>query len=614
MKANTWDYSQQNKQRRSNIYFLIVFSLIWNASRAQNKTKIDSLEVVFLDRKFHKNEELSILNTLAIHHFDTEKKLKYSALLIQRATSKKELGYLLQGYLEIGNAYRLKSDFSDALTHYFKAAQIANAKNFKKRLPVINIAIADVYALLDKKSKALAYYNKSIALLRLEKDSTNLASALLNTGDLYISSNSLDSALVTTREAKTIFEKLKSATGLAYSLGNLGMIYARLKEDTKAEANINRAIMILSIQKDYYPICVYLMIMADIYIEKKEPQKALTYSLRSLALAKKYGLKTEITQSNLKLSKIYESKNDFQKSLWHYKAYTFYNDSIKNIESVKKLAEIQANYEIYKKQLEVNQLSKERRTQRIITIVSWVSVLLLFGLIFGLFRRYKYVKATKKIIEIEKDRSNNLLLNILPEATAQELKENGKVVAKKMESVTVLFSDFVDFTKYSEQMEPEALVQHIDFYFSKFDEIMERFGIEKIKTIGDCYMCAGGLPFASEDHAIKIVAAAQEIIEFVESCSIAIPPQKCCFQIRIGIHTGPVVAGVVGTRKFAYDIWGDTVNIASRMESSSSLGRINISQTTYELVKNHYEFEYRGEIEAKNKGKMKMYFLNQNPH
>lgn len=596
-------------QHKLKLFFTVFFVLYFFQNVAQDKNKIDSLESVYLEKKSTESQELSLLNELAIHHFDTEKKLKYSTLLIQHATAQKAFAYLLQGHIEKGNAYRLKSDFSDALNQYFKAAKIANAKTLKKRLPVINIAIADVYSLLDKKSKALSYYNKSIALLRIEEDSTNLASALLNAGDLYISSNSLDSALITTNESKIIFKKLESKTGLAYSLGNLGMIYAKLKDDKKAEANINKAIKILDIQKDYYPICVYLMIMADIYIEKKEPEKALAYSLRSLVLAKKYTLKKEITESNLKLSKIYESKKEYQKSLLHFKEFAFYNDSIKNIESVKKLGEIQTNYEIYKKQLEVNQLSKEKQTQRIITFVSWICVLLLFGLIFGLFKRYKYVKATKIIIEKEKNLSNSLLLNILPEGTAQELKENGKVVSKKMESVTVLFSDFVDFTKYSEQLDPEELVANIDYYFSKFDEIMERYGIEKIKTIGDCYMCAGGLPFATQDHALKIMQAAIEMMQFVNSCSVATASPKCCFEIRVGIHTGPVVAGVVGTRKFAYDIWGDTVNSAARMESSSIPGRINVSQTTYDLVKGNYEFEYRGEIEAKNKGKMKMYFL-----
>jgi len=220
------------------------------------------------------------------------------------------------------------------------------------------------------------------------------------------------------------------------------------------------------------------------------------------------------------------------------------------------------------------------------------------------------VKETNLIIEKEKDRSEKLLHNILPEETALELKENGKVKAKKFESVSVLFTDFKGFTHFAKDLSPEELVNSVDFYFSKFDEIMEKYGMEKIKTIGDAYMCAGGLPFATEDHAVKMIMAAFEIAEFIEDAKKSLEKGITFFDIRIGINTGPIVAGVVGIHKFAYDIWGDTVNVASRMETLSTPGRINISENTYELVKEVFTCKYRGEIEVKNRGMMKMYFVN----
>ena len=165
------------------------------------------------------------------------------------------------------------------------------------------------------------------------------------------------------------------------------------------------------------------------------------------------------------------------------------------------------------------------------------------------------------------------------------------------------------FTQFSENLSPEALVNIIGFYFSKFDAIIEKYGLEKIKTIGDSYMFAGGLPFPTEDHASKTVNAALEIAEFVALTKKNEKAIKMTFDIRVGINTGPVVAGVVGTKKFAYDIWGDTVNIAARMESNSEAGKINVSQNTYELIKNDFDCEYRGEIGVKNKGMMKMYFV-----
>ena len=176
--------------------------------------------------------------------------------------------------------------------------------------------------------------------------------------------------------------------------------------------------------------------------------------------------------------------------------------------------------------------------------------------------------------------------------------------------MTVLFTDFVGFTSYSQDLEPEELVASVDHYFSKFDQIVERHGLEKIKTIGDAYMCAGGIPEPDEGHVVKIIEVAFEFIGFLNDSKSGMKDSITPFDVRIGLNTGPVVAGVVGTKKFAYDIWGDTVNVASRMESNSEPGRINISEYTYELIKDKFDCEYRGEIKVKNHGTMKMYFVN----
>jgi class 3 adenylate cyclase len=214
-------------------------------------------------------------------------------------------------------------------------------------------------------------------------------------------------------------------------------------------------------------------------------------------------------------------------------------------------------------------------------------------------------------INKEKRRSDDLLLNILPAKTAEELKEHGKVKAKKFDSVTVMFTDFQAFTKYSQSLSPEVLVESVDYFFSKFDQIIDTYKLEKIKTIGDAYMCAGGLTNDSKDHIVNVIRAAFEIKDFVEETKQMSNDDITHFNIRIGINTGTVVAGVVGKKKFAYDIWGDTVNVASRMESNSEAGKINISENTYQLIKDHFDCEYRGEIDVKNKGMMKMYFVIQ---
>ena len=208
----------------------------------------------------------------------------------------------------------------------------------------------------------------------------------------------------------------------------------------------------------------------------------------------------------------------------------------------------------------------------------------------------------------EKQKSDNLLLNILPEEVAAELKAKGTTTARHFDNVTVLFTDFINFTRAGERMSPQELVNELHTCFKAFDEITGRYGIEKIKTVGDAYLAVGGLPAADASHAENIVRAALEIRAFMAERVAGLGDKT--FRVRIGINSGSVVAGIVGAKKFAYDIWGDTVNTAARMEQNSEAGKINISQTTYELVKDKFTCEYRGEIDAKGKGVMKMYFVD----
>ncbi|MFA6059987.1 MAG: adenylate/guanylate cyclase domain-containing protein [Taibaiella sp.] len=209
-------------------------------------------------------------------------------------------------------------------------------------------------------------------------------------------------------------------------------------------------------------------------------------------------------------------------------------------------------------------------------------------------------------LKAEKKKSDDLLLNILPAEVAEELKETGTTKAQHFDHVTVLFTDFVNFTQISEQLSPEQLVQELHECFRAFDDIMERNGLEKIKTIGDAYLAVSGMPVANERHAYNAVKAGLEIVEFIRNRSL----NKHSFEVRVGINSGELVAGIVGVKKFAYDIWGDTVNMASRMESNSEAGRVNISENTHELVLNDFTFTYRGKVNAKNKGEVDMYFVD----
>jgi class 3 adenylate cyclase len=224
--------------------------------------------------------------------------------------------------------------------------------------------------------------------------------------------------------------------------------------------------------------------------------------------------------------------------------------------------------------------------------------------------RTQEIEKQKQIIEAAKSQSESLLLNILPAEIADELKQFGKSYARKHEQVSVLFADIKGFTFIAEKLTPVKLVTQLDEVFGAFDNIIAKYGMEKIKTIGDAYMCASGLPLADNENAVKSVKAALDMQQFIKEFGAANKIQNLpVFEIRVGIHTGPLVAGVVGLRKFAYDIWGDAVNLASQMEQHSEVGKVNISGETYSLIKDTFNCTYRGKIEAKSKGQVDMYFV-----
>lgn len=209
-------------------------------------------------------------------------------------------------------------------------------------------------------------------------------------------------------------------------------------------------------------------------------------------------------------------------------------------------------------------------------------------------------------VEIEQEKSERLLLNILPESVARELKDSGVSKPQHFDNVTFFFSDFVGFTALSSEVEPEELIEQLNELFTEFDNIMEENGCERIKTIGDAYFAVSGMPTAHEDHAVNIVKAAMKILSFLETYR---EETGRSWQVRIGIHSGSAVGAIVGTKKYIYDVFGDSVNTASRMESNSEPGRINISQTTFELVKEQFNFEEREPVMVKGKGLMNMFFL-----
>ncbi|MFD2203342.1 adenylate/guanylate cyclase domain-containing protein [Shivajiella indica] len=590
--------------------FIVFFFFFVQLIHAQDRKLADSLIVEYNKRNLTGIERLELLRNLSFNlSSDLEESLKYSNELIELALKDENFLYLYRGYSQKGQSYLLAGDLPKALDAFVKSSEAASKVEDKSYEGGAYLKIADVYSGIGNSANAESYYSKSIGILRLTTDTLTLASALLNAGDEAFLTKNYDKALDYFEESGLLFKKVNYPIGIAYNLGNVGMVYAEQGLDSLAEEYINEAMVLLEESEDFYPITVYLTYMSDIYLRRKDFSAALNYAQRSLDLAKQYRLKEQISEANLTLSKLFEISGNHDISLKHYKDHISYRDSIINLENIQQIADLRTDFEVSQKQIEVDLLEQKRKNQLILTFTIAIALFFIGILALLWYRRYLFIKKTNRIIEEERDRSDRLLLNILPEDTATELKLSGKVKTKKHDIVTVLFTDFKGFTSYSENLSPERLVETVDFYFSKFDEIIEKHGLEKIKTIGDAYMCASGLYGNKEDHAHKMILAAKEIVAFVEETKNDIAVNELTFDIRIGINSGPVVAGVVGSKKFAYDIWGDTVNVASRMESMSEPGKINISERTYELIKDDWSCEYRGEIDVKNRGKLKMYFL-----
>lgn len=597
--------------------FTCLLFLCSTAFAQQQQKVADSLRLIYEADTLKGVDKMQLLEDLAFHEMnDTVQGLAYAEELISLAYEAKNNHYLYGGYLQKGHKLFTQNDLDRALPAYQEALEYAKKGKDKKAEATALMFQGFVYYDSGEPNRAIDHVEQSIGLLRdpevrkQDEGARNLAAALINLGNIYLQENKLKKAGENFEEAAEIYRSLNARTELKYVLGNQGMIYAKLGDRTKAEANLSEAIRLLEEDENYAPVAEYQITLSEVYMESGEINKAHLLAEKGLEHAERLGQKELISRASRVLADLDFQSENYKEAFEHQAMYMQYKDSM-DVETVdmNRLVRAQAELEAVQanSKLEVQALQRKREQTALWAV--GISALLLTIIAFVSYKRYRFEKNTNQIISEERDRSDTLLQNILPKQTAMELKKLGRVRAQRFDEVTVLFTDFKGFTSHAESMDPEKLVESIDYYFSYFDTIMDKYGLEKIKTVGDAYMCASGLPFPSDDHALRITEAALEIRQFVEGAKKDDSENHVRFDVRIGINSGPVVAGVVGTKKFAYDIWGDTVNIASRMESSSEVGKINISENTYELIKDDFECEYRGNIQVKNRGKLNMYFV-----
>lgn len=422
----------------------------------------------------------------------------------------------------------------------------------------------------------------------------------------YRSLNQLDSALYYFHLAEEFAIKQKSDVWIGIISGNIANIYYIQKKYDLAIPLAERNIEFSTRNRELVDLAMAKSMLSDIRRIQNNPKAAMQLSLEAYdIIAKKGFLKNYYVMKNIyrNLSSAYAANGNLKAAYLYLDSASMAKDSFAVQRNQLAISGAKYRVEVQKHISEIEQKEFELRQQKKIRN-GWIAGAVLMILISVIAVRQK-IKVSQ-----EKKRSDELLLNILPEETAEELKSKGFAEAKSYDEVTAMFTDFKNFTIASEQLTAHNLVKEINYFYSAFDKIVSKYNIEKIKTIGDSYMCAGGLPVPNKTNADDVIQAAFEIQEFMMQHRKEREAQNLpYFQLRIGIHTGPVVAGIVGIIKFAYDIWGDTVNVAAAMEHQGVEGKINISGSTYEIIKHKYHCTYRGKIPAKNKGEIDMYFV-----
>jgi len=510
----------------------------------------------------------------------------------------------------LGTNYDEVGDPGNALEYYLQALRVAEEINDKMRIGTLLLNIGTMYETKEPKgNKGLGYYLRAIRLFKEIGDPIGEAIALANIGTIYFNHGDYDSAL-------TIFNTFVELTGgddlTYYGLMYLGKIYAEKGEINKAYEYHNKAIELSETLGMPLSIAEILLSKAELFRKQDNIMSAVENYREALKIAQEIRARLEIRTAYEGLAEAYAALGDFKNAYTYESLLTRMKDTIYNTAEDKKIQQMQFTFDMDKKEAELELKEATIKQQRLMNWAAGITGFLILLMAIGLFNRYKYVKKTNSIIKSERDRSKELLLNILPEETAKELETFGHAKTRYYENVTVLFTDFKGFSSIAGKLRPQELVAELNDYFIEFDEIVGRFGLEKIKTIGDAYMCAGGIPLPNDTHAFNAVEAALAMQAYMKKRYKELQDSGGQgWELRVGIHTGPIVAGVVGKKKYAYDIWGDTVNVASRMESNGEPGKVNISSSTYILIKDKYECHHRGKISAKNIGEVDMYFIEQ---
>ncbi|MEO6490540.1 MAG: adenylate/guanylate cyclase domain-containing protein [Ferruginibacter sp.] len=518
-------------------------------------------------------------------------------------------------YSNIGVVYYDQGDDAKALENYLASLKYAELSGDKLRMLTALNNVGGVYYIKPSThNKALQYYLLALPICEELGKTEELGAISVNIGSIYFDNNDDNKAMLYFNKALKAYG---NSEGSLNAYNALGKVYARESKFDLALRNHNQALTLAEKLSIKISIVQSLMGVGSVYVKKQDFKSAIGHFQKAETIALEIRANHELKDLYQLMSMCYAKTADYGNAFKYQSLFSNVKDSLYNIDTDKKLGTLQFDFDLQKKQGEINLLTKDKalselqvKRQKLARNAFAVGLAMVFMITILIFKNYRAKVKTNKILDQQKVQIEQLLLNILPAEVAKELQVNGHATPRNYESVAVMFTDFKGFTTLADKLSPQELVEELNTCFIAFDNIIDKYKLEKIKTIGDSYMCAAGIPTPDEMYAYNIVKASLEIQEYIiMSNTRRIHAGLDPWDLRIGVHVGPVVAGVVGKKKYAYDIWGSAVNIASRMESNGAAGQVNISTSTYELVKHEFVCSHRGKIHAKNVGEIDMYFV-----
>lgn len=586
-----------------------VFPAYAQQESIQNEAKrlLNDLKVAAND-----TDRMYLLSDLSFIYIDTNPKLglEYGHKALNLAHELKWPRGTAYVQNNLGSLYAAISDLPKALDYYFKALKNNELANHVKAIASNFGNIGTIYLRQRNFDKALFYYRKSLNIEKELKNEDGISSDLMNIGIIYRQKEELDTALLFFTEALKICESIKNYEGIAENLVNIGSTFEAQGKYEEALKYYGESIKIdlergniSGLGANYGSIgSLYLKLLTDSTLKGKGEKFALNKAeliqlsrenlTKSVELLNKTGALYELRLVHKSLAELEEISGNYQKALKHYMEYSSLKDSIFSRENQIRISylENQRTEDLKQKEIEIQKLQLLRARNR--------QTLLIAGLVALILVAFLVLK--------QRAVSEKLLLNILPAQIAKRLKKKESPIADQFEHASIIFIDIAGFTKLSGKIPPRELVSILNTIFTILDELVDKYNLEKIKTIGDCYMAVGGIPEAREGHADDVANFALEARDSIQGYTTQMGES---LSFRTGIDIGMVVAGVIGQKKFIYDLWGDAVNTASRMESSGEEGKIQITDRFKSSLQGNFTFQSRGSMQIKGKGSMDTWFL-----